>query len=92
MKDIVWHKIKRGNYAIEEDGRVFSYYKNDYMKTKIDKDGYETICLITEEGKRSSFGIHRLLMVTYFPCEDMDNLQVNHINGDKTNNSFSNLE
>lgn len=77
-----------GNYAIDEDGRVLSHYKNGYMKTKIDKDGYTTICLVTNNGKRSSFGIHRLLMVTFKPCDDMDN----HIDGNKKNNSLSNLE
>lgn len=92
MKDITWPKIKQGNYAIEEDGRVFSYYKNDYMKTKIDKDGYETICLVTSEGRKSSFGIHRLLMVTYRSCKNMDNLVVNHIDGNKRNNSLNNFE
>ena len=39
MKDIIWDKIKQGNYAITQDGKVFSYYKHDFMKTKIDKDG-----------------------------------------------------
>lgn len=92
MKDIAWSKIKQGNYAIEPDGRVYSYYMKDYMKIKIDKDGYITICLVTSEGKRSSFGIHRLLMVTYFPCDNMNNLSVNHIDGNKFNNNFNNLE
>lgn len=41
------YKIKQGNYAITEYGDVYSYYKQDYMKTKIDKDGYKTICLVT---------------------------------------------
>lgn len=92
MKDIIWDKIKQGNYAITQDGKVFSHYKHDFMKTKIDKDGYQTISLVTSEGKRSSFGIHRLLMVTYCPCSIMDKLVVNHIDGNKKNNSLENLE
>lgn len=38
LADITLSKIKQGNYAITEYGDVYSYCKQDYMKTKIDKD------------------------------------------------------
>lgn len=37
LADITWSKIKQGNYAITEQGDVYRYYKQDYMKTKIIK-------------------------------------------------------
>lgn len=92
MEEITYFKIKPHAYAIERDGRVYSYYKQDYMKTSIDKDGYITVSLVTNNGKSSHFGIHRLLLLTYCPCDNMENLTVNHIDGNKFNNDFSNLE
>jgi len=92
MKDIIYPKIKEGLYAIEEDGRVYSYSSNKYMKTSIDKDGYITISLRNTLGGYSHFGIHRLLMITYFPIDNMEEMTVNHIDGNKFNNSFDNLE
>lgn len=92
MKDIIYPKIKEGLYAIEEDGRVYSYSSNKYMKTSIDKDGYITISLRNTLGGYSHFGIHRLLMITYFPINNMEEMTVNHIDGNKFNNSFNNLE
>lgn len=92
MKDIIYSKIKKGLYAIEEDGRVWSKTSSRYMKTSIDKDGYSTISLKNDRNGYSHFGIHRLLMIAFSPVEDMENLQVNHIDGDKTNNNLNNLE
>ncbi len=36
--------------------------------------------------------VHRAVMETFNPVEGMENLQVNHIDGDKSNNCLSNLE
>lgn len=43
-------------------------------------------------GKDKKFFIHRLVLQTFKPVEDMDKLQVNHIDGDKQNNHVDNLE
>lgn len=92
MKDLNYSKIKKGLYAIEEDGRVYSKTIKKYMKTSIDKDGYSTISLKNDRNGYSHFGIHRLLMIAFNPIENMENMQVNHLDGDKTNNNLNNLE
>lgn len=92
MKDIIYSKIKPNLYAIEEDGRVWSKTTHKYMKTSIDKNGYPTISLKNDRNGYSHFGIHRLLMIAFSPIENMENMQVNHIDGNKLNNNLSNLE
>lgn len=92
MKDINYSKIKKSLYAIEEDGRVWSKYNKKYMKTSIDKDGYATISLKNDRNGYSRFGVHRLLMIAYCPVNNMEEMQVNHKDGNKLNNSLFNLE
>lgn len=92
MKDINYSKIKEGLYAIEEDGRVWSKYTKKYMKTSIDKDGYLTITLKNDRNGYSHFGIHRLLMIAFNPIDNMEEMQINHKDGNKRNNSLNNLE
>lgn len=92
MKDITYSKIKDGLYAIEENGNVYSYSKKDYMKTHFDKDGYVCLSLRNNKNGYSRFGIHRLLMITYCPIDNMEDMTVNHIDGNKLNNSLDNLE
>ena len=93
LKDINYSKIKQNAYAIDEFGTVYSKYcGNRAMKTSIDKDGYLTITLKNDRNTYSHFGIHRLLLIAFRPVENMENLQVNHIDGNKLNNSLDNLE
>lgn len=90
---ITWSKIKANMYAIDtEKEMVYSFHKKAYLNISFDKDGYKRVCLVTSAGVRSSFGIHRLLMVTFRPCENIDEMVVNHIDGNKLNNSLDNLE
>lgn len=92
MKEINYFKIKPSLYAIEKDGRVWSFFSKKYMKAKEDKDGYFTLSLKNNQGGYSKFGIHRLLMIAFNPIENMEKMQVNHKDGNKKNNSLSNLE
>lgn len=80
-------------YWISMDGDVYrtrSTITPQKLKPKIDKDGYLVYGLMVNK-QRMCISEHRLVALTYL--ENPHNLpQVNHIDGDKTNNHYSNLE
>lgn len=65
--------------------------KEKEMKSKIDKDGYEIVCLHKNK-KQYTFGVHRLVAITFISKDDLTKTQVNHRNGIKTDNRVENLE
>lgn len=79
------------NYYITDDGKVWSEKTNRFLSTHLDKDGYVKVRLVSFDG-RHTYSVHRLLLENFKPIDNMDKLQVNHIDGDKTNNHLSNLE
>jgi hypothetical protein len=93
-KDVVGYE---GLYQVSNLGRVKSYYaKNGVLSDtprllggKRDKDGYVEVRLC-KNGRVAYKRAHRLV-VSHFLTGDMS-LQVNHIDGDKSNNRVDNLE
>lgn len=60
------------------------------LKQSISHKGYPIVYL-SKSGKDKTVPVHRLVAITFIP--NPDNLpQVNHIDGDKTNNNAENLE
>jgi len=86
----VWKDIPgyEGLYQINILGKVYSLLSNVVLKEYLDIYGYHTVNLYKGIKKRNS-KIHRLVMLTF---EGPSNLQVNHINGIKTDNRLENLE
>lgn len=99
-----WKAIKdyEGLYEVSNQGRIkrVSGWKGQngaYIQASgiigennIKKNGYKGVVLC-KNGKCKSFLIHRLVAQTFIP--NPHNLpQVNHIDGDKTNNCVENLE
>ena len=80
------------DYALTEDGRVYSYFSKRFLSTHLDKYGYEKVRLISTDDKRHAYSIHRLMLENFNPRDDMNFLQVNHIDGNKLNNHINNLE
>lgn len=79
-----------GLYAATEDGRIFSYKTNKFLKPSNNGFGYLYVDLC-KNGVRKRYRVHRLIAATYL--ENPLNLpQVNHKDEDKSNNALSNLE
>lgn len=83
MKDI---DIENRKYAISDDGKVWSYRKNRFVKGYITKKGY----LAIDTGKKV-LPVHRLVAEAFVP-NPYNKPQVNHKDSNKLNNHFHNLE
>lgn len=84
-------KIIKGfeRYQITSDGKVFNNTKQ--LKHYIGQNGYCFIKLINNEGKTKHQSIHRLVALMY--VDNPYNKQcVNHIDGNRQNNDYTNLE
>lgn len=88
MKDI---KGYEGLYAITSCGKVWSYRRNRFLKSRDKGDGYVKATLTDRNGKATDRSIHRLVADAYIP--NPDNLpEVNHKNENKAKNNVQNLE
>lgn len=89
MKPIIING-KITNYFIDEQGNIYNSKTNRYLQGSI-KSGYRTVKLTIDNIKKD-YLIHRLVIQTFMPNKNYKELQVNHIDGNKENNSLENLE
>ena len=76
-----------GTYLISNYGRLYSFNKKSYMIPQLNTSGYYNVVL----SDKKHYYIHRLV-ATYFICNHQNKRYVNHIDGNKLNNIFTNLE
>ena len=89
---VVWKDIKgyEGLYKISNHGGVWSQYRQKLLREIKNTTGYCKVGL-TKNKKQKIFSVHRLVAINFVdnplgkPC-------VNHIDENKTNNHYSNLE
>lgn len=78
------------NYSITPCGDIFNSKTNRWLKPTMKGGGYFHVGLLVR-GKYKYKTVHRLIMETYKPIEDMESFKVDHINGVKTDNRLDNL-
>lgn len=91
-RKIQMKQIQNTTYYINEEGKVFNKKTNRWIKGSLDKNGYRRFRLFYPDGLQKNVSIHRMVLETFYPVENMNKLEVNHIDGNKDNNNISNLE
>lgn len=82
-------QFRNTQYYLTEDGNVINR-KNNIKKYQLSNSGYKRVCLQID-GKQTAMSIHRMIAECYVP--NIDNKpMVNHKDGDKLNNHYTNLE
>ena len=78
------------NYAVDENGVVYSYYSNKNLKPGDNGNGYLVLSLKHDSGKLVTKYVHRLVAETYLP--NPSNLPVvRHKDNITSNNTKDNL-
>ena len=81
--------ILYGNYYVSSYGRIRHSIKNNLLKPSI-ACGYYKVRL-SQEGKVQDCLIHKLVYSLFFNDYDLDGYVIDHIDGNKLNNSIDNL-
>lgn len=85
-----WSPIPDTHYSVSSEGRVRNDETGRIKALGKRHDGYYKVDLYSE-GSRSSERVHRLVAQAFIPNPN-NKPQVNHIDGNKINNSVENLE
>ena len=75
-------------YYVTKDGQVFNNFKK--LNPSFNGKGYLILGLMID-GKRRVISVHRLVALSYIP-NPLSLPEVNHIDGNRSNNNVDNLE
>lgn len=78
------------NYAITESGQVWSCRKQRFMHQFEHRCRYMFVQLVDDSGIAHNRYTHRLVALMFIPTQDTT-LQIDHIDGNKHNNHYTNL-
>lgn len=79
------------NYIVFENGEIYSNYIHRFLNPDITKHGYKQVTLYIN-GNPKRFKVHRLVALLWLGEAPKDKPTINHKDGNKLNNNYTNLE
>ena len=87
-----WVEGYEGKYEVSNHGRVKSYYRIDGPRIRtLRKNNRGYPMMVTGAAPRKGLLVHRLVATAFVPNPN-GYREVNHLDGNKTNNHYGNLE
>lgn len=95
-----WRDIPgyEGLYQVSDTGKIKSVIRRGSFvagrKKRLSRHvtGYQYVSLTARDGSEKKHYIQRLVMMSFEPIDSAEHLDVNHVDGNKLNNSIGNLE
>jgi hypothetical protein len=84
-----WRAIPESYYLVSECGDIYSKFSDTILKPQINKGGYLQLTLYISN-IRANHRVHRVVGRVFLG--ENEELQINHKDGNKLNNHFTNLE
>ena len=78
-------------YLVYPDGRIYSNIRHRFLRPNKTRDGYLQVTIHRNDGSSKTSTVHRLVAMLFVMNPDMKT-EVNHIDGNKLNNHYTNLE
>ena len=79
-------------YEVYEDGRIWSYKSNKWLKPTTNNLGYQVVSLSDNEGKIKTYNVHRIVYEAVSGKPIPEGYEINHISEAKDENFFANLQ
>lgn len=78
-------------YEANTDGLI-RCFKNKKQRRLQVLEGYQSVHVTIKKGKKVTMLVHRLIAETFLPSPSPDQTQINHKNGNRSDNRVSNIE
>ena len=79
-------------YKVSNKGRFLKIKDGTEILPSFVPDGYLGIKLVSDEGKRTTMRVNRVVLLSFCPIDHPELYEANHIDGNKEKNELDNLE
>lgn len=88
-----WKEIpfSEGRFSISDEGKIWDHQENKHRNIFLSATGYALASIKTTDGRTKTKKVHQLVADAFIP-NHLNYKEINHIDCDKTNNHFTNLE
>lgn len=92
LPDEEWRVVANySQYVVSNKGRIMNIFTKRLLKPAVKPAGYLQVHL-WKNGKGATKDIHQIVYQSFFPGENLEGYVINHIDGNKQNNTLDNLE